>query len=74
MRVRLELEVLEILGVYRAADMVNMARISAMVVMTCPCMKDQKERSRLLNFSGFFGGPEGLSYLQHQKFMYEKSL
>ena len=75
MRVRLEIEVLEMLGAWMA-DVGNMAPITDMVGSLCPCVRDQKERSWLLkdNFSGFFGGPEGLSYLQLQKFIYETTL
>ena len=74
-RVKLETEVLEILGTCSAADMGNIAQITGMVGILCPCIRDQKERNGLSedNFSGFFGGPEGLSYLQLQKFTYKTS-
>ena len=64
MRVRLEIEVLEIFGACTAADMGNMARIADVLGTLCPCMRDQKERSGLLkdHFSGFFGGPEATFY------------
>ena len=72
MRVRLEIEVLEIFGACTVADMGNMARIADVVATLCPCMRDQKELLKD-TFSGFFGGPEGLSYLQLQKFTYKTS-
>ena len=61
MRMRLEIELLQIL--WAGCDMMG---------FPCSCMM---ESSGLLNdnFAGFFGGPEGLTYLQVQKLIYEKS-
>ena len=67
MRVRLEIDLLEIFEAYKAADII--AFLADIVGMTCPYMGGQRD-----NFSGFFGGPEGLSYLQLQKMICEKSL
>ena len=63
MRVRLEIQLLEIFEAYKTALLADN------VGMTCPYMGGQRD-----NFSGFFGGPEGLSYLQLQKMICEKSL
>ena len=67
MRVRLEIELLEIFEAYKTADF--MALLADIVGMTCAYKGGQRD-----NFSGFFGGPEGIRYLQLQKRIYEKSL
>ena len=66
MRVRLEIELLEIFEAYKKADFMALL---ADIVPTCAYSGGQRD-----NFSGFFGGPEGIRYLQLQKRIYEKSL
>ena len=74
MRVRLEIELLEIFEAYKAADIMTL--LVDIVGFTCVYEGSQRVGGKKFNgnFSGSFGGPEGLSYLQLQKMIYKKSL